>query len=151
MTTKVDAVILALVTAWGAAPALEGVEVADGPQANSDAANEWLFVGSDGDAPSADMQAVNAQQEWMAFAKVKKETAEITSAFVLVSGDTDTVAIRSRAYTLLGAAEDVVRADPTLAGLVMTAGISSHQYYPALTQGGAKARVVFTVTYQAQL
>lgn len=151
MSTKVDTVCLALIAMWQVAPALAGVQVADGPQANSDAANEWLFVGSDGDAPSEGMQAVSANQDWQAFARVKQESAEVTCAFVVRSGDTDTTAVRARVYTLLGAAEDALRADYTLAGLVMTAGVSSHQYYPALTQGGAKARVVFTVTYLAQL
>lgn len=149
MSTKVDAVILALVALWDAA--LPSTEVRDGPQANADAANEWLFVGSDGDAPSEGMQAVSANQDWQAFARVKKENADITCAFVVRDGEADTVAVRARAYSLLGTAEDALRADPTLAGLVMNAGISAHQYYPASSTAGAKARLVFLVTYLAQL
>lgn len=151
MSTKTDAVLLALVALWQAAPALEGVEVVDGPQANSEALNEWLFVGSDGAAPTEGTQVASANQEWQAFARMKQETAEITCAFVVRSGDKDTVTVRVRAYALLGAAETAVRADPTLAGLVMQAGISAHQYFPAMTQAGPIARVVFTVTYLAQL
>jgi hypothetical protein len=151
VSTKVDAVLLALVTLWGVAPALEGVEVADGPQANSEALNEWLFVGADGVPQSEGTQFVSAQQEWQAFARVKRESAEITCAFLVRSGEKDTVSLRARAYALLGAAEDAVRADPTLAGLVMQAGISAHQYFPTATTGGSMARVVFTVTYMAQL
>lgn len=151
MSVKADQVILALVALWGAAPAFEGVQVADGPQSNSDASSDWLFVGSDGDAPLDGMQAVAGDQDWMAFQRVKKETAGVTCALVVVGGDGDTVAVRARAFSLLGSAEDLVRADPSLTGLVMTAGLSSYQYYPAITTKGPKARLVFTITYQAQL
>lgn len=149
MSTKTDAVCLALTALWTAA--LTDIEVRDGPQVNSDAANEWLFVGSDGDAPADGMQAASATQDWMAFNRIKLESGEVTSAFVAVSGDTDTVAIRARVFTLLSSAETAVRADPTLGGLVMQAGVSAHQYYPTQTTAGAKARLVFTVTYLAQL
>lgn len=149
MTTKTDAVHLALVALWKTA--LPTVEVRDGPQANSDSANAWLFVGSNGDAPVDGMQAVQANQDWQAFQKVKQENADITCALVVVSGDSDTVGVRSLVYSYLGTAEDSVRADPTLGGLVITSGISSHQYYPALTQSGPKARLVFTLTYLAQI
>lgn len=149
MTTKVDAVCLALTALWQSA--LTNVQVADGPQANSDAANDWLFVGADGDAPDEGNEAAAVDQSWMAFAKTMQETAEITCAVVSRSGDTDIPALRARAYTILASAETALRADPLLGGLVMQSYISAHQYMPAQTTQGAKARVVFTVTYQAQL
>jgi hypothetical protein len=151
MASKTDAVCLALTALWQADPDLDSVQVVDGPQANSDASDEWLFVGFDGDAPDEGNEAVAAEQDWMAFAKTKQETAEVTCAVVVRRGDTDTPAARASAYAILSDAEDSLRADLTLSGSVMNSYISAHQYIPVITQGGCKARVVFTVTYQAQL
>lgn len=149
--TKADAVCLALAALWDAAADLDGVNVVDGPQANSVAANEWLFVGHDGDAPDEGNEVVVAEQDWMAFAKTKQETAEVTCAAVVVRGNTDIAAARARAYDIVSDAEDALRADLTLGGLVMQSHISAHQYIPTQTTDGAKVRVVFTVTYLAQL
>jgi hypothetical protein len=151
VSTKVDAVCLALVALWDANPDLSSVTIADGPQANSEASNEWLFVGADGDAPDEGTEAVSAEQDWMAFAKTKQETADVTCAVVVRDGGSNVSALRPIAFGILSDAEDALRADPTLGGLVMQSHISSHQYIPVITQGGCKARVVFTVTYLAQL
>ena len=147
MSTKVDAVCLALTALWTAA--LTGVQVADGPQANSDASNDWLFVGDD--AADEGNEAAAVDQSWMAFAKTMQETGEVTCAVVSRAGDTDIPAVRARAYAILATAETALRADPLLGGVVMQSYVSAHQYIPVITQGGCKARVVFTVTYQAQL
>ena len=149
MATKVDAVCLALTALWTSA--LSTVRVVDGPQANSDAASDWLFVGADGDAPDEGMEGASVDQSWMAFAKTMQETGEITCAVVSRAGDTDIPSVRARAYAILASAETALRADPLLGGVVMQSYVSAHQYIPVITQGGCKARVVFTVTYQAQL
>lgn len=151
MSTKVDAVCLALAAMWQADPDLTGVQVVDGPQANSEAVNEWLFVGFDGDAPDEGNEAVSAEQDLMAFAKTKQETGEVTCAVVIRSGDMNTTTVRARAYDVFSDAEDTLRSNMQLGGLVMHAYVSGHQYIPVQTTAGAKARVVFTVTYLAQL
>lgn len=151
MSTKADAVCLALAALWGADPDLSAVEVADGPQVNSDAANEWLFVGFDGDAPDEGSEGLTAEQDLMAFLKTKQETGEITNAVVVRDGGTDIPSLRARAFQILSDAEDALRADMTLGNLVMHAYVSEHTYMPAQTTQGAKVRVVFTVTYQAQI
>jgi hypothetical protein len=149
VSTKVDAVCLALTALWTSA--LTGIQVADGPQANSDAANDWLFVGADGDAPDDGNEAAAVDQSWMAFAKTMQETAEITCAIVSRAGEPSITAVRARAYGFLAAAETALRADPLLGGVVMQSYVSEHQLIPVVTTSGAKARVVFKVTYQAQL
>lgn len=149
MTTKVDAVCLALTTLWTSA--LPDVQVADGPQANSDAANDWLFVGADGDTPNDGNEAAAVDQSWMAFAKTMQETGEITCAIVSRAGEPSISAVRARAYSILAAAETALRADPLLGNLVMQSYVSEHQLIPVVTTTAAKARVVFKVTYQAQL
>jgi hypothetical protein len=137
---------------WQAATAttLAGVQVADGPQVNSDASPDWLFVAYDGEADSGN-PGVEAQQSLMAFTRVKGEDASVTCSVVSVRGDPDVVAARARALSILAAAEDLLRTDMQLGGLVMHAFVSGFQYYPSQTTSGAKARVVFTVTYKAQL
>ena len=147
--TLTDQVILALTAKWQAAPALADVQVVDGPQADSDASPDWLFVGHDGGVDEND--AAVAQQNLMAFARTKGEDAEVRCAAISVRGDTDIPAARQRAYAIVSAAEDALRADMQLGSLVMHAYVSGHTYVPVQTTAGAKVRVLFTVTYKAQL
>lgn len=149
MASKADVVCLALVTLWRAG--LTGVEVRDGHQANSDAGNKWLFVSSDGNPSSDGSVAISAQQDWQTFSRGKLETADVTCALLVRAGEPDMATVRALAYDLFAEAEDVLRADHMLGGLVMQARITSHQFYPAMLTSGAKARVVFTVNYQAQI
>ena len=148
MASKTDAVILALTAMWTSA--LTGVTVSDGPQANSDPSPDWLFVGADGDVPDEGMEGASVDQSWMAFARTKQEDGEVTCAVVSVRGDKDIPSARASAYALFAAAEDALRADNTLSGLLMQSHVSAHQYMPILAPT-AKVRVVFTVTYKAQL
>lgn len=149
MSSKTDAVILALTTLWQGA--LTGVRVVDGPQATSDAADDWLFVGFNGDTPDEYNEGAVAEQSLMAFQRTKQEDGQVTCAVVSRDGGPDVPAVRARAYGFLSDAEDALRSDMQLGGLVMHAFLSGHQYSPVITQQGAKVRVVFTVTYQAQL
>lgn len=153
MSSKTDAVILALTAMWQAATAstLAGVQVVDGPQANSDASDKWLFVGFNGDAPDELNEAATAEQPLMAFARVKGDNGQVVCAVIARRGDTDITATRADASAVLGAAEDLLRADMQLGGLVMHAYVSAYTYIPVITQAGAKVRYVFTVTYQAQI
>jgi hypothetical protein len=147
VTSKVDAVCVALTALWQEL----ADQVVDGPQANSDASDEWLFVGADGDAPDEGAEAVAVEQELMGFAKQQMETAEVTCAVVVRDGSSNPAALRARAFEILDAASAALRADMSLSDLVMHAFVSGHTYMPVITQGGSKARVVFTVTYQAQV
>lgn len=154
MSTKTDAVILALTGLWQAATTstLTGVQVADGPQANSDPSPKWLFVGSDGGEPTEFMESANAQQSWLAFGKIKREDGLVTCAAVAVRGDTNIAGARADALGIVSAAEDALRTDLSLGGVVsLQTYLSSHQLFVKQTDHGAVARVVFTVTYQAQL
>jgi hypothetical protein len=149
MASKVDAVCLALAALWHATFA--DVQVADGPQVNSDASNDWLFVGANGESPDAFTQGATVEQSWMAFAKTMQETGQITCAIVSRAGGTDIPTVRARAYQILASAESALRADPFLGSLLMQSYISSHQYVPVLSQDGCKVRIPFVVTYLAQL
>lgn len=149
MASLIDPVIVKLTAIWTAA--LTGINVVDGPQVTSDASSDWLFVGFNGDTPDEYNEGAVGQQSLMAFAKVKGDDGQVTCAVVSRSGNTDITATRARADGFLAAAEGAVRADMTLGGLVMSAFVSDYRYSPVQTQQGAKVRVVFTVTYKAQL
>jgi Na+(H+)/acetate symporter ActP len=149
MASLTDPVILYLTAMWTAA--LTGVNVVDGPQVTSDAADDWLFVGYNGDTPDEYNEGATGQQSLMAFAKVKGDDGQVICAIVSRNGDSNVVATRARANGVLSTAEAAVRADMQLGGLVMQAYISDYRYSPVQTKAGAKVRVVFTVTYKAQL
>lgn len=148
MATQLDAVCLALVPLFQAA--VPTVRVVDGPQANSEALDEWLFVGHDADDLSGGTEGAVATQEWMT-SNVRREQGDVTSAVVVRSGSVDIPAVRARALSILADCETALRANRTLSGLVMQAELTEHRYFPVVTQSGCKARVVFTVTYVAQL
>lgn len=155
MTTQVDAVILALTTKWQAlsvpAGTLDGVRVVDGPQVTDDASQEWLFVGHDAAEPRSSNDAATAGQTLMAYLRTKQEDGDVRCAAVVVRGDTDIPAARQRALAIVSAAENALRLDMVLSGLVMHSFIAGIAYTPFQTDHGAKVRVVFTVTYQAQI
>jgi hypothetical protein len=151
MASKLDAMCLALTALWQATGALTGVRVADGPQATSEDSNEWLFVGYDADPLDDTSEGASAMQDWMAFAKTKQEPGEIVCAVVVRSGEVTISAVRSRAMAIVSAAEDALRIDPLLGGLVMQMWLSEQRYIPTVNRDGANARVVFTVSYLAQL
>lgn len=152
MSTLADSVCLALTTLWQGATTttLTGVVVADGPQADSDPSPDLLYVAYNGE-PDSGALIVDATQNLMGFARLKGEDASVTCSILSSAGEPNVISARARAFTILAAAEDLLRADMQLGGLVMQAYVSSHQYYPSQTTSGAVARVVFTVTYKAQL
>ena len=151
MASKLDAVCLALTAKWAALPTLSGVQVVDGPQVNSDASPEWLFVGYDADTMGDANEGAVAAQDWMAFQRTKEEDGNVICAVVVVSGDVSIPPLRARALAILSAAEDALRADNLLGGLVMKSHVSEVQFFPLVTSSGAKARLVFTVTYLAEI
>ena len=150
MATKLDAVCIALTTLWDAAFDAT-VQVVDGPQVNSDPSSDWLFVGHDADRPDDTNDGAVATQDWMAFQRTKEEDGEVTCAIVVVSGDTAIPTVRARALDILSDAEDALRANPTIGGLVMKSHVSEIRFIPVVTSDGSKARVVFTVTYLAEI
>lgn len=151
MASKMDAVCLALTALWKAAPALAAVTVYDGPQVTGETPTDYLYVGYDGDLSNDDSEGSSAEQDWMAFAKLKQERGEIVCAAIANSGDVDVPAVRARAADIVSKAEDALRVDPLLGGLVMQSWLSDQRFIPVIDSNGSVARVVFTVSYVAQL
>lgn len=150
-TSRVPDAIDALVALFGAAPALDGVKVVDGPLVTGDPLREAICVAYDGAEGGG--EAVDIQQEWASIGqKARNETFTITCAVVVWGGATKVRPARERAFALLAAVEDALRADPSL-GLppptvvAFAAGSLFHEQ----SESGMQARISFQVAVQTRI
>ncbi|MGW5259693.1 hypothetical protein ACWEQG_01880 [Microbispora sp. NPDC004025] len=151
-TSRVPAVIDALVALYKNAPGLAKVSVVDGPPVTNNPLHEAVFIGYDGD-PDGEGQAAEDAQTWAGIgARSRDETIQITGAVVVWRGSTKVRPVRQRAYELFGVVEDVLRADPSI-GLPppTVAEIASGGLYQAQRQSGIEARVPFLIKVQTRI
>lgn len=148
-TSRTPAVIDALVTLCAAAPTLVGVTVVDGPFTTNLADPDVLFVG---DTARGD-PAANAQQTWAGLgAQRRDQIVEVVLTAVSRAGETVMKPRRDRAYEIVAAVEDAMRADPTLGGVVIAAGAGTAESLDqAQTPQGAYAAVTFRVQAKARI
>lgn len=146
-TSRVPDLIDALVTALQASPGLSDVQVVDGPLVTDSAAQEWVFVGYDGDE-EGDFVTATAQQEWAGIgAKKKNEDITLTGAVLVQRGSTQVRPCRIRTYEVLAAVESVLRADPSLGFPTPTVcALTEHAFHQEQTADGIQGRIPFTVT-----
>lgn len=154
MTTasRVPAVLDTLVARFDAAAALDGVRVVDGPIVTSEPLHEAVYVGYDGD-PDGGGDAVDFQQQWAAIGqKAKDETFTVTCAVVVWRGSTTVRPVRLRAFEVLAAVEDVLRADPSL-GLPppSVVAFASGSLVQSQRQSGIEIRIPFGVAVQTRI
>ena len=137
----------ALVAALQASSDLSGVNIVDGPLVSNSAANEWVFVGYDGD-PGGEFQATSTQQDWAGLgAKAKNEEISLTCSVLVRSGSTSVKPLRDRAFQIFASVEAVLRADPALTLPPPTVcNIAEHGFHPEQTAQGLQVRLPFTVT-----
>jgi hypothetical protein len=115
VTRWADAVA-ALLAAYQAAPALQGVPVYDGAQITSSTDPDFLVVGHDGTtgtdgALQATALAGNYLQQWADTSTGQDETGIVQCLIVAQTGDpADVAGRRTRAPTHLAAAEDAAAA-----------------------------------------
>jgi hypothetical protein len=152
VSTRLDDVIVALTVKWQAltSTTLANVQVVDGPQMNMDPSQEWLFVGHTGGVSVEGEETGFGQQDFFTFSRGKTENINVDCGIISVRGDGDVMLARQRALVILSACEDALRTDITLGGIVMNAEVAQMMYVPTVTSTGAKIRVTFTVSYQAQ-
>lgn len=151
-TSRVPAVIDALVALYENAPGLAKVAVLDGPLVTNAPLKEAVFVGYDGD-PDGEGQAAENAQKWAGIgARSRDETVQITGAVVVWNGGTKVRPVRLRVYELFGVVEDVVRADPSL-GLPppTVAEIASGGLFQVQRQSGIECRIPFIVRVQTRI
>lgn len=146
-SSRVPALIDALVPALQASPDLATVKVVDGPLVSDSAAQEWVFVGYDGDE-DGDFATATSQQEWAGLgAKKKNEEITLTCAILVQRGSTDVRGCRTRTYEVFAAVENTLRADPSLGFPTPTVcAVTEHSFHQEQTADGIQGRLPFTVT-----
>lgn len=149
--SRIPGALDALMASWtnGLAP----VPVYDGPTLSSSFVDS-VYLGYDAD-PLGERQAATSVTQWAGIgAKKRGETIVIAGSVVCVSGDGLPKDARDRAYTILAAAETLLRADPSL-GQTPTpfiAAISGSQlYYEWLETAGLQVRLAFTIDIETRI
>ncbi|MFJ9374432.1 hypothetical protein [Streptomyces sp. NPDC101455] len=145
-TSRVPELIDALMAALAASPDLATVQVVDGPLVTDSAAQEWVFIGYDGDE-EGDFITATTQQEWAGLgAKKKNEDITLTGAVLVQRGSTDVRSCRIRTYEVFAAVENVLRADPSLGFPTPTVcAVTEHTFHQEQTADGIQGRIPFAV------
>ncbi|MEU6702537.1 hypothetical protein [Streptomyces wuyuanensis] len=153
LTSRVPAAVDALLAILRAAPALDGVDIIDGPPAVNLTERHRIYVGWQTDG----VPAVTLTQDFNgAGARTRDEDFTISCYAESRGGDKDMSARRLRVFELVGAVETALRATdatpeaPTLNGTVLWAHVTAGD----LTQSqdsGASAGVAFSVSCRARI
>jgi|SRR5215475_13720034 len=139
--------LAALVAMCKTAPALEGVEVIDGPPTADSNALESVAIGY---SASEDIDAVDMAEAFSDLGSSRdREQYTIHNSLGVLNGDRDTATARVRAYAMLDAVGFVIADDPTLRKTVMKAGLSTHTLHQGDTTGGLLVRINFSVDVDA--
>jgi len=153
LTSRVPAAVDALLAILRAAPALAEVRIVDGPESVNLTDRDRIHVGwqPGGEAAVALTQDFNG-----AGARTRDEEFEISCYAESRSGDKDMAVRRSKAFELVGAVEEALRATnaaptaPTLGGAVLWAHLTTGNLTQAQSEG-ALAGVAFAVTCRARI
>jgi hypothetical protein len=153
LTSRVPAAVDALVAILRAAPTLAEVRIVDGPESVNLTDRDRIHVGWQ---PGGDAAVTLSQDFNSAGARTRDEEFEISCYAESRGGDKDMTVRRSRAFALVGAVEEALRATdaaptaPTLGGTVLWAHLTTGN----LTQNqaeGSLAGLAFTVTCHARI
>jgi hypothetical protein len=149
------AAMTSLVAMLRAASALKGtaadgsdVQVKDGNEIAEPGALDVISVGwlgPDEDDTAADGSL--AGEDYQAFRD--RETYSIHCALATLDGDNVIPAGRARAFTLLGVIGQVIAADSSLQGTVMSAQLGSWSLRQDATNDGTRTRITFSVDCDA--
>ncbi|MFB7364163.1 hypothetical protein [Streptomyces hydrogenans] len=152
-TSRVPAAVAALLDILHAAPSLAEVHIEDGPTAVNLTTRDRIYVGWQ---PGGET-AVSLQQDFNgAGARTRDEAFDIACYAESRSGDKDMATRRERAFEILAAVEDALRATdaaptaPTLNGTVLWAHLTVGDLYQDKSDG-AKAGVNFQVACRARI
>lgn len=155
-TSRIPAAIDGLLALCNAAAvvdgALEDVAVYDGPPIQDPSAEQQLYIGHDEvRSDSSDVYAAEGTQVFQTMGGARQETFAILCAAVSRTGDTDMKSQRDRAYSIVGAVENLIRlnepgSDITLGGAVLMSNISGDMKLQQIqTTTGAYVKVSFHV------
>lgn len=152
-TSRIPGLIDYLFAAFTAAPALGGaspaVAVFDGDPVTADPVPLALYVGVDDVFSTSAPTSATSEQVRQGLGNKRQETATIHCAAVAWSGADDIRTVRTSAFAILAAAEDIVRlnndgfggnAGAALPGI---SGITLQQS----SAGGSTVQVAFAITF----
>jgi hypothetical protein len=152
-TSAVPAAIAQLV-ALLRTPAIDQVDVFDGPPTDDVNQQDFIAIGW---TPDGDQAAELQQQFNAAGARTRDEDFVIAGWIDVWSGDTDFSVVRARVFELLGVVEQRLRATdaapeaPTLNGAVLWAHLTSGSLHQSHTDQGIRAALGFTVSCRARI
>lgn len=153
-TSAVPAAITALLAILRADAGLTGVSVTDGPPVGDQSDRDYVSIGWQ---PDGDRSVEIAQDFNSAGARTRDEEFVILCYLFTWTGDSDISVVRARAFTLLAAIENAIRATgasptaPTLNGSVLWAHLTSAALEQANTNQGVRAGMPFTITCRARI
>jgi hypothetical protein len=147
-----QSVITNLVSAFQSAGSLSGVRIFDGLEIDSSYPGDAIAVGHDGTIDAEEINAGDFTQTYAPIgARNKMESGVVNCWLWSVNGLTDISARRAAAYSILAAAEAVIRTDPSLGGTCLYSGLSQSTTKYRQTQAGAAVLVNFQVSYEARI
>ncbi|WP_219512742.1 hypothetical protein [Nonomuraea ceibae] len=151
-TSRIPAVIAELLDRFAAAATLQGVRIVDGPPVTGDPLREAVYVGYDGD-PDGEGTGAEFTQEWASIGqRARGETFSVTCAVVVWRGSTKVAPVRVRAFEVLAAVEDLVRADPSLGQPPPTvAAFASGSLVQSQRASGMECRIPFQIQCQTRI
>jgi len=130
---------------------LDADSVRDGPSLVAPSGQQFVYVGVD-DPENADswLTAADGGQgwEWLGHSQ-RRETVNVPCVLVAWNGDGDQKAARDALYTTMTTLTTAVETDPSLGGAALyTVGVTSFTLQQRQEDGGADARLLFTVQFE---
>lgn len=156
--SRLPAAIDYLVGVFTNSSALQALNVVtwDGPPVSEDY-RDAVFVGYDaGGTDSSEFQAATIAQKWAGIGQRKRdEETQITCAVVVTMGDPGWKPVRDRAFAILEAVGQILRADPSL-GLTPPADYSIAEMWPGdyfqiAEENGWQAVLQFVVHHKTRV
>lgn len=150
-TSVVPDLIDAMVSDFGALPALADVTVSDG-LALTNEIGTYLWVGVD-DPDGMKTASADADQTWPhATAQARNEEGGITLSVQSITGDGNPKDVRDEVYRVAGAIQTRLRESKTL-GVpgVLWLSFANHRLDQWQTRDGAVALLTFRITFTARI
>lgn len=132
----------ALLELYAAAPGLSGAQVRDSVNP-SYAEGEWVLVGPDNDASTA--EAADASTQRGGLTTRLPEVARVPCALWTATGDPEPAAHRARAFELFSAVEALHATNRNLSGAVNDAHIASWRFKARSGERGAGALITWVI------
>jgi hypothetical protein len=153
VSSRIPAIIDYLLAEFTAAATLGAatppVTIYDGPPTTMLDAPLALHVGVDDAFSDQPPTSADSQQTGTGLAQKREELVTIHCAAVAWAGTDDMKTVRTSAFAITAAVEDLVRADASLpAGVMQRPGIAGMTLQQNNTQQGAVAQVMFQIQYK---